>query len=154
MKHPDDVDGTRDWRGTPIVPGAPCIYGAPVGRSIALVEGEVVGFTKSGRVNVRVIRRAYGGGWSEREIVHVGHDRLIIIQPDTLPPTTLPTEREAIAQHREQMAERERNEASHTGMTYGPLDEGQDAYIRGRWGWTPCTVCGTTDPRAKECGAP
>jgi hypothetical protein len=30
-----------DWRGTPIVPGALVIYGAPVGRSIAMVEATV-----------------------------------------------------------------------------------------------------------------
>jgi hypothetical protein len=47
-----------------------------------------------------------------------------------------------------QAAERRRNEESHTGMNFEPVD----GMKYGRWGWTPCTVCGTTSPREKECG--
>lgn len=151
MKHPDDEDGTKDWRGTPIVPGAPVIYAASVGRSTTLVEGEVVGFTKSGRVNVRVIRRSYGHAWVDsKDVVHVGHDRLLVINPDTLPPTTLPTQREGVAIQQARYAERERIRDSHTGMNYVE-DRINLSY---RYRWTPCTVCGTTEPYSKECEAP
>lgn len=92
-------DTPRDWRGIPITPGARVIYGAGVGRSIALVEGTVdtdTPFTKSGRVNVRVIRRAYGGGWYDpKPVVHVGRDRLTVVE---LPPSTEPTEAEKAAE--------------------------------------------------------
>lgn len=89
----DDVDEVaRDWRGTPIVEGATVIYGAPVGRSIAMVQGTVDGFTPAGRVWINVTHRAYGGhGHAPR--VHVGPDRLTIVT--TLPPTDLPTVAEA-----------------------------------------------------------
>lgn len=33
-----ETDQPLDWRGIPITPGALVIYGAPVGRSIAMVE--------------------------------------------------------------------------------------------------------------------
>lgn len=81
----------KDWRGTPIDVGATAIYGAPVGRSIALVEAVVDGFTDSGRVWLLVKHRAYGG-WSSsaRPRVHVGPDRLTIVT--ALPPTDLPLE--------------------------------------------------------------
>lgn len=101
----------RDWRGTPIVPGALVVYGAPVGRSIAMVEGTVDGFTKSGRVNVRIIRRSYGG-WSQgKDVVHVGADRLTIVE--TLPPTDVLTDKEKYEQRRAEAAERERIENTH-----------------------------------------
>ncbi len=67
-----------DWRGTPILIGQTVVYGGPVGRSVAQVEAEVVGFTKSGRVNVRPIRRSYGT-WQTKEVVHVGPDRLTVV---------------------------------------------------------------------------
>jgi hypothetical protein len=82
-----------------IVEGASCIYGAPVGRSIALVEGVVDGFTASGRVWVRIVRRAYGGGWSDsKDRVHVGPDRLVIV--DALPACDLPTDAEKAVERR------------------------------------------------------
>jgi hypothetical protein len=104
----------KDARGVEITEGASCIYGAPVGRSIALVEGVIDGFTQSGRVWVRIVRRAYGGGWSEsKERVHVGPDRLVIV--DALPESTRPTDaerqeerrRERIATYRQRIAELE-----------------------------------------------
>lgn len=88
----EKIADPRDWRGTKIEIGSPVIYGAPLGRSIQLVEGEVVGFSKTGRVNVRIVRRAVSHAWGgNREVVHVGQDRLIVIRPDSLPPTGLPT---------------------------------------------------------------
>lgn len=87
----DDVK--RDWRGTPITEGATVVYGASVGRSVALVEGSVTGFTPSGRVWVYVIRRAYGGGWGdEAPKVHVGADRLTVVS--SLPVSDVPTQPE------------------------------------------------------------
>ncbi|MFD6361847.1 hypothetical protein ACFWFX_18645 [Streptomyces roseolus] len=101
----------KDARGVDIEVGATCVYGAPVGRSIALVEGVIDGFTPSGRVWVTVVRRSYGGGWSsDAKRVHVGPDRLVIV--DALPPCDLPTSaekseerrQEEIARHRESIA--------------------------------------------------
>jgi hypothetical protein len=93
------TDTARDARGIPITEGATCIYGAPVGRSIALVEGVIDGFTPSGRVWVKVVRRAYGGWGTERASrVHVGADRLVIV--DALPTSDLPTEEEAAERER------------------------------------------------------
>lgn len=84
------MSDAKDARGVPVTVGATCIYGAPVGRSIALVEGVIDGFTPSGRVWVKVVRRAYGGGWStDAKRVHVGADRLVIV--DALPVCDLPT---------------------------------------------------------------
>lgn len=101
----------RDAREVPIEVGATVIYGAPVGRSIALVEGVVDGFTDSGRVWVKIVRRAYGGGWADsKSRVHVGPDRLVIVTE--LPHSDLPTEADAraaavvrgIAYHKESIA--------------------------------------------------
>lgn len=89
----------KDARGVDIVEGASCIYGAPVGRSIALVEGVIDGFTPSGRVWVRIVRRSYGGGHeNDRPRVHVGPDRLVIV--DALPSCDRPTDAETAAQRR------------------------------------------------------
>lgn len=75
---------TTDWRGTPIEPGRQVVYGAGVGRSIAPTEGVVEGFSASGKsVKVRVIRRAYGG-YGGQEVVHVGSDKLTVVElPDS-----------------------------------------------------------------------
>lgn len=98
---------STDARGIEIREGASCIYGAPVGRSIALVEGVIDGFTPSGRVWVRIIRRAYGGGWSnDRKRVHVGSDRLVIV--DALPDSELPTDAEKSAARRTESIEQHR----------------------------------------------
>lgn len=87
----DDVK--RDWRGTPIEVGQTVIYGAGVGRNIAMVEAEVEGFTDSGRVWLIVKHRAYGYTSSNSpRRVHVGPDRLTVVTK--LPPTDLPTEAE------------------------------------------------------------
>ncbi len=101
-----------DARGIEITEGASCIYGAPVGRSIALVEGVIDGFTPSGRVWVKVVRRAYGGwGLNRAERVHVGADRLVIV--DALPACDLPTEVEEVAETRRLTAERYRQNIAH-----------------------------------------
>ncbi len=101
-----------DARGIEITEGASCIYGAPVGRSIALVEGVIDGFTPSGRVWVRIVRRAYGGGWSDsKDRVHVGADRLAIVV--VLPESGLPTQAEEVAETRRLTAERYRQNIAH-----------------------------------------
>lgn len=148
----EKIADPRDWRGTAIKVGDPVIYGAPVGRSIELVEGEVTGFSKTGRVNVQVIRRAYShaGSWGKRN-VHVGQDRLTVIRPDSLPPTTLPTWEEAIEQTKKRAQEREDRYNSHTwpDVVETPLVTRDDG-----WGrqivvshatrfYPPCEVCGT-----------
>lgn len=97
----------NDARDIEITEGATCIYGASVGRSIALVEGIIDGFTPSGRVWVKVVRRAYGGGGTtDRKRVHVGPDRLVIV--DALPDSDLPTDAEKSAERRREVVERYR----------------------------------------------
>jgi hypothetical protein len=101
------MSAAKDARGVVIAEGATCIYGAPVGRSIALVEGVVDGFAPSGRVWVKIVRRAYGGGWSnDRKRVHVGADRLVIV--DALPESDLPTDAERAEERRKEAIERKR----------------------------------------------
>ncbi|WP_406324075.1 hypothetical protein [Streptomyces niveus] len=105
----------KDARGVDIIEGASCVYGAPVGRSIAMAEGVIDGFTPSGRVWVKVVRRSYGGGSAER--VHVGADRLVIV--GQLPASPLMTQaeeqaeqrRKSIARYRERIAALEAGEA-------------------------------------------
>ncbi|MFB7823847.1 hypothetical protein [Streptomyces hydrogenans] len=102
----------KDARGVEIEVGATCVYGAGVGRSIALVEAVVDGFTDTGRVWLKVVRRSYGDTtWgTPRERVHVGPDRLVIV--DALPACELPTDvekaeerkREEIVRYRELIA--------------------------------------------------
>lgn len=93
---------SKDWRGTEIEVGSLVIYGAPVGRSIALVEGLVDGFTDSGRVWVTIIRRAYGGGWSgSKSRVHVGADRLVVVTE--LPPSDIPLTADKVAESNARM---------------------------------------------------
>lgn len=104
------TESIRDWRGTVIEPGQTVIYGSPVGRSIQLVEGEVDGFTKSGRVRVRVIRRSYTTG--SKEVVDVGADRLTIVE--SLPPTSNPTQAEEYAA----VLEQRRRRATHDMPPY------------------------------------
>jgi hypothetical protein len=106
-------DQPVDWRGTPINVGDTVIYGGPVGRSIQQVEGLVEGFTKSGRVNVKITRRSYStpGGDGDKRIVHVGTDRLTIVR--VLPPTKLPTWDESIAEAEQWRRRRLQNRATH-----------------------------------------
>lgn len=100
-------DALKDARGVEIHEGATCVYGAGVGRSIALVEGVIDGFTASGRVWVRIVRRAYGGGWTNsKDRVHVGPDRLVIV--DVLPESNLQTDAEKSAERRREAVERHR----------------------------------------------
>lgn len=129
-------DTKLDARGVEITEGASCIYGAPVGRSIALVEGIIDGFTPSGRVWVKIVRRAYGGGWSDsKERVHVGADRLVIV--DTLPESNLQTQAEKVAERRQETIEWHRRsiadlEAGGEVPRYlGTREEALD-YLRGR----------------------
>ncbi|MGW6855823.1 hypothetical protein [Streptomyces xanthophaeus] len=101
-----------DARGVPITVGATCIYGASVGRSIALVEGVVDGYTASGRVWVKVVRRAYGGSGIDRaERVHVGADRLVIV--DALPACDLPTAEEKTEVERLRLIKQYREDIAH-----------------------------------------
>lgn len=109
----------RDWRGVPIKVDSLCIYGAPVGRSIAMVEARVVGFTKSGRVNVVPIRRAYGSSYSDNaavKAVHVGQDRLTIV--NELPEALLPTDVERADMAREKSRIREAAYETHKWPQY------------------------------------
>jgi hypothetical protein len=117
-----------DARGVEITEGASCIYGAPVGRSIAIVEGVIDGFTQSGRVWVRVVRRAYGGGWTDgKERVHVGADRLVIV--DALPTSDLPTEAERQAEQRQKNAQlcRDRIAAVEAGEPHSGFPTAEEA---------------------------
>lgn len=111
-----------DWRGTPINIGDTVIYGAPVGRSIAMVEGIVDGWTKSGRVNVRITRRAYG--YAGKDVVHVGADRLTIVEK--LPDSALPTATEAaiISMKNSIKSLKEQRDAVVTGKR--PVQHGMD----------------------------
>lgn len=143
------MEDPRDWRGVPIVVGGTVIYGAPVGRSIAMVEGTVESFTKSGRVNVRVVRRAYG--YSEmKQVVHVGQDRVTVVT--AMPDPLMPTEAEKDAAHAAEQAERDRLTATHDFPV--PVHE------RTSWGalhltWPPCTKCGADRYEAglRECAS-
>lgn len=87
-----------DWRGTPIVEGSLLVYGAGVGRSIELVEAVYTGeLTETGRLWVRVWRRSYsGGGTGCKTRVHIGADRVTVVQG--LADSDLPTEDERIIQ--------------------------------------------------------
>ena len=158
MTDAPEASPVTDWRGTPITEGALVVYGAPVGRSIALVEAEVVGFTKSGRVNLRIIRRAYGGGWTDsKDVVHVGKDRLIVVHE--LPPTEVPTQAEIVAPKREAKAEQKRIRATHDfPPAYEeevPESERVGSWHRRRFVYPPCSKCGVADTYGldKECSA-
>jgi hypothetical protein len=73
-----------------------------------MVEGIVDGFTPSGRVWVRVTRRAYGSGGIERAPrVHLGADRLTIVTE--LPASSAPTNAEAADAARQWAIERARS---------------------------------------------
>lgn len=130
----------RDWRGTIIEPGQTVVYGGPVGRSIQQVEGEVDGFTKSGRVRVRVIRRSFTTG--SKPIVDVGADRLTVVEK--LPPTTNATQAEEYAE----VLERRRRYDTHD----------MPSYFINEPPWTnpnrTCRRCGATftESRERECG--
>lgn len=103
-------DGMVDARGVLITPGARCIYGFGVSRSVAMAEGVIrddgyghVSTTPSGRVWVTIVRRSYGNGQEDR--VHVAPDRLVVLRLGEwavdgvtqemrpfLPPSPLPTQ--------------------------------------------------------------
>ena len=140
-----EKDLTRDWRGTKIEVGDTVIYGGPVGRSIQMVEGEVVGFTPAGRVNVRIVRRSYSRAYhGDKRVVHVGHDRLTVLKDGVLPPTEMPTWDEAITESERQKRERDAHYASHTGPEY-TVEETQlrpGGYVHRQHIAAPCTTCG------------
>jgi hypothetical protein len=123
-------DEVVDWRGAPITKGALVIYGSPVSRSITLVEGVVRGFTPSGRVWVEVTRRSYGK-YRRAEVVHVGADRLTVVQ--SRPPAAVETAEEHHQRLDAEHAERDRIAATHT-ITYEPEDVP---------GWQRSPVCAT-----------
>lgn len=153
----EKIADPRDWRGTPILVGSPVIYGGPVGRSIQLVEAEVVGFSKTGRVNVKIVRRAYSRAWpSDKRIVHVGQDRLVVVKSDGLPPTTLPTWEQEMQEAEDRRNRRDRNYETHTWppsyveqVRPGP----RSTFLMDRYVYPPCSVCGleTREGYDKEC---
>lgn len=126
------LDLPTDWRGTPITPGARVIYGAPVGRSITMVEAIVAHpmLSPSGRIWLSVQRRAYGAHGDSKAMVHVGANRLTVVT--VLPPTTRLTEREKAARLDEQRARQEawliRHHARH----------GHTRTVSGRTGYAAC----------------
>lgn len=97
----DEQTEFKDWRGIPITVGSTVVYGATVGRSVALVEAEVSGFTPSGRIRVKIIRRAYGSTWaSSKPQVDVGADRVTVVTE--LPPSDLPLHSEKVQERKDQ----------------------------------------------------
>lgn len=126
-----------DWRGTPIRPGALVIYGAPVGRSIAMVEAIVTDpmLTPSGRIWLDVQRRAYGS-WpregDEPKRVHVGADRLTVVAD--LPPTTRLTEPERAERAPEENLRRAAwIERYHVEQAHGGITDDQRARCSACW---------------------
>jgi hypothetical protein len=120
----------KDARGVDIHVGATCVYGAGVGRSIALVEAVVDGFTDAGRVWLKVVRRSYGGGWADgKDRVHVGADRLVIV--DLLPASDLPTEAERQAAQRRENAQlcRTRIQEVESGGTHSGFETAEEALV-------------------------
>lgn len=132
-----------DWRGTPITEGALVIYGAPVGRSIQMVEATVDGFTPSGRVWLKVVRRSFTGSYTDR--VHVGADRLTIVTQ--LPPTALETAAEQIVRRERERVERERRWATHDIVT----EPGPETWSRGTPRCTRCGASGWAEPGRADC---
>jgi hypothetical protein len=124
----------RDWRGTPIEPGGLVIYGAPVGRSIAMVEATVAEpmLTPSGRIWLDVVRRAYGGYSDEVKRVHVGADRLTVV--DALPATARLTEQEKRDRADEQRQRRTAHiDAFHIENTHAGISEEDRARCSACW---------------------
>jgi hypothetical protein len=77
----------RDWRGTPIVPGATVIYGASIySHSIEMVEATVAVdrpmVTPSGAIRLDVVRRARDpqGRWARTPRVCVGPLGLTVVK--------------------------------------------------------------------------
>lgn len=98
----------KDWRGVPINIGDTVIYGAGVGQSIGMVQGIVDGFTKAGRVWIKIQYRAMSYSSSDSKTrVHMGPDRITVV--NDLPPTTIKTEKEKAidATHRQANYHRE-----------------------------------------------
>lgn len=73
-------EGRKDARGVAIEEGDTVVYGAGVGRSVAMVTGAVDGWTPSGRAWVRVDFRAYGGDSHTPERVHVDPTRMVVVR--------------------------------------------------------------------------
>lgn len=155
-----DPTGPVDWRGTPITPGALVIYGGPVGRSIQLVEATVADpmLTPSGRIWLNIVRRAYTDDSDGR--VHVGTDRLIVVE--SLPPTNLPTatevrekaERCRVAREAYVTAAHEAEQ--HGGSQWGSYQDrerGPDRWGRPQPPWqeyVPCERCRAANVRFGE----
>lgn len=72
-------EGRKDARGVPVREGDTVVYGAGVGRSVAMVVGTVQGWTSSGRAWVGVDFRAYGG-YGNRDRVHVDPMRMVVVR--------------------------------------------------------------------------
>ena len=129
----------RDWRGTPITPGALVVYGAPAGDSTQMVEATVAPapfLTPSGRVRLDVIRRSVY--ISDRDRVSVPPLSLTVVTD--LPPTTQQTDAEQRESRARVDAERKAIWDTHE------VPEG--------WRWdTPCKACGTLvhQARTRRC---
>jgi hypothetical protein len=133
----------HDWRGTKIEIGQQVLYPAAVGQAVSMVEGVVQGFTKSGRVNVEIVRRAYGTWQNDKTVVHVGADRITVLNTDTLPPTTLPTAEEEKVNQARLQEERQRHLSSHILRDRTSPD----------WPKSPCTACsaGWVEIHQQDC---
>lgn len=138
------MSSIRDWRGTLIEVGSSVVYGGPVGRSIQQVEGEVVGFTEKGRVNVRIIRRSYTSG--SKSVTHVGPDRLTVVTG--LPPCEGATQEEEVTRRKRELERRQRDFASHDiGESRQVMVEyssptGARTFQRMEWVYPTCSKCG------------
>lgn len=131
-----------DWRGVPLAPGQMVIYGAPVGRSIAMVEAEVVELymtkpeygTPQPKVKLRIINRAYGGSY--KEFVSVGQDRVTIVEK--LPASGIKkTATDEIREREEKEALQKKTRATHD---LDPEPRGSDSGWRA-WYDKPCRSC-------------
>ena len=81
-----------DWRGTEITVGAIVIYAASLySHSVEMVEGQVIGFTNSGRVRIKIIRRSRrrNAYINDKDTTNVGADNVTVI--GSLPDTDMPT---------------------------------------------------------------
>ncbi len=75
-----EVEGL-DVAGRKIEIGDTIAYGVSLGRSSAVQIGEVVGFSKKGRPQIKIDER-YRKSWGEKPIVTLQFfDRMVILQP-------------------------------------------------------------------------
>ncbi|MFG3710107.1 hypothetical protein [Micromonospora sp. NPDC047730] len=107
------TEAPRDWRGTPITPGALVVYAYTSGSSALTAEATVAPapfVTPSGAIRLDLVRRSSGHG-SYRDRVAVSPAGLTVVE--TLPPTDLPTAAEVREQLEKGRLEREAIKATH-----------------------------------------